>query len=1411
MPFVSAPLFDDGGDNTLIQGSTVANQALGKSASAFGFATIAGSKCFTIIAVDPTTNTYTLDFDPATEEGAKLNTALTEVIGEEYSIHLGYIWNDTGIDGSRQRERYGKITAVDGNKVTVDVFFDVPSGTTFHIDESYINEDGVDNEINTFRITTHPLVGNRLIGVGATTKGWYTKATGKGGYAEGVNSVAHGSYGHAENKGTKAGYAAHAEGEDTEANGLKSHAQNWRTKALGEGSNSFGRDTVAVTTGSSAGGYGSIAGMNWIPCTLNSVATEVELGFKEDLIDIHHCNVKLTLSKPLLEDITITIEIIGNCLADLVGDLEITIPANTTEYNLIDYTYGAPDEEWLNATFKDGDNFGYTYVDQYSAKIIRTTSALDLDSADGLAIGDTISLLNTSKLNAYLNVGTIVAIDANAIEVSSLPEDLDIAATYKVAVLSKPNLGSYITGRYTSTSGRDTRAFGEYSEAHGERTIALGMNSTSAGLETKAVGKNSIAAGDKTIAQGNSAIATGVKTSATGDYSLAQGEATKAIGKRAVATGLHTIAYGNHSVAEGNKGVAFGSGSHVQGQGHSNNQYSGEFTAKAIAEAWENNEVIAATGSSSFATGVRTLAAGTASTTFGNHTRANNANSIAAGQDTIANADNQVVVGQYNETNSDALFIVGNGDSSKRSNAFTVDKNGDAIIAGNLNVETINGSKLSSATSTQAGFMSAEDKKYIDGIKDNLNVSGAVTATNITASNSLNAGNSNKVVGNQSTALGKQNITGTKWVKITGITQQTSDSLSIAEYSDACEYDEFEQEYKHYISIEFNKILPEGYEVKLEVSYWNEETQERGTKLLTARGTSYTVIHKFLYYQGRQTEVWPDSVEIQKNDDLGFEITLESVEGLATNDIISIYQVNYQKGYVDCATIKYVAPRSSAVYVDSLPQFTDVNKNNDVKYLGVLTKPELTGNTKAVTYGSFGFTSGQENIVGANLSTALGTKNKVLGTAAMAVGTNNEVLARNSNAFGANNSVNDGFSLAVGEKNIINHKWASALGRENRTGANYQTVIGKYNEQTDGLFVVGNGSAANSRSNAFVVKSDNDGNATALLGKENIATESYVNDAVASINVISDWSDITNKPYIERGEGSGSVITAGTSATSQANTAKGEFSRAGGRSTKSLGKSSTTEGIHTIATGNNSFANGDKSLAIGSNAFAIGSGIQYTGEIPYKVNAEGKQTNEVDATSLAATIKDAWDNGTNYHAAIGAGSSVLGRACLAPGSYSMAAGERARANGTRSFAFGYNVTAAGNEQTVVGKFNDSDNKALFIVGNGKSANDPSNAFKVNENGTATIGADPVNNLDVATKQYVDTKTPNIDLTDYATTKYVDSATADIKINKTNIASNTADIAKLNIAMGEVKTALEEIINLQNTLLGVTINGDEVNY
>lgn len=50
---------------------------------------------------------------------------------------------------------------------------------------------------------------------------------------------------------------------------------------------------------------------------------------------------------------------------------------------------------------------------------------------------------------------------------------------------------------------------------------------------------------------------------------------------------------------------------------------------------------------------------------------------------------------------------------------------------------------------------------------------------------------------------------------------------------------------------------------------------------------------------------------------------------------------------------------------------------------------------------------------------------------------------------------------------------------------------------------------------------------------------------------------------------------------------------------------------------------------------------------------------------------------------------------------------------------------------------DITSSTLFTVGNGSSEKNRSNAFTINSNRTATVSADPINNMDVATKQYVD--------------------------------------------------------------------------
>lgn len=91
-------------------------------------------------------------------------------------------------------------------------------------------------------------------------------------------------------------------------------------------------------------------------------------------------------------------------------------------------------------------------------------------------------------------------------------------------------------------------------------------------------------------------------------------------------------------------------------------------------------------------------------------------------------------------------------------------------------------------------------------------------------------------------------------------------------------------------------------------------------------------------------------------------------------------------------------------------------------------------------------------------------------------------------------------------------------------------------------------------------------------------------------------------------------------------------------------------------------------------------------------------------------------------------------------------GEETLALGDASHANGLGTVATAEAQTVVGKYNSISNNSLFIVGNGLLDSSRSNAFTVNADGTATIGAEPVNDMDVVNKLFVDNLVGDIDTT-----------------------------------------------------------------
>lgn len=165
-----------------------------------------------------------------------------------------------------------------------------------------------------------------------------------------------------------------------------------------------------------------------------------------------------------------------------------------------------------------------------------------------------------------------------------------------------------------------------------------------------------------------------------------------------------------------------------------------------------------------------------------------------------------------------------------------------------------------------------------------------------------------------------------------------------------------------------------------------------------------------------------------------------------------------------------------------------------------------------------------------------------------------------------------------------------------------------------------------------------------------------------------------------------------------------------GMVTYSVGKSSHAEGRYTKALNNYSHAEGYQTTASGMYSHTEGSG---TSALQYASHAEGSNT-------------------------------------TASGSYSHAEGASTTASGSYSHTEGSNTIASSNYQHVQGKYNIEDANSIYaeIVGNGTSST-RSNARTLDWSGNEvlagklTVGAAPTNEMDVATKQYVDSATAGI--------------------------------------------------------------------
>ena len=385
---------------------------------------------------------------------------------------------------------------------------------------------------------------------------------------------------------------------------------------------------------------------------------------------------------------------------------------------------------------------------------------------------------------------------------AALPKNIkDGSATGSVRTSdSKSESSSYTIGQYAFAEGYSTQASGKYSHAEGDRTIASDQRAHAEGLQTQATA--------------NAAHAEGSGTIASQGYAHAEGSNTRALSFGDHAEGSSTMASGGYSHAEGYFTTARGSYSHAEGQHNTDSNLTGTITAIdttnlkisvsgiprltsgdykyqlcGTASDWDVDCYITNASyasniytftvskwNSGFAVNgtfkifMRPVAYGNGSHAEGQATYAFSDVTHAEGLGTVASGKAQHAQGKWNVVSSTYADIVGNGtDNANRSNAYTLDWDGNGIYAGKLTVGTGPSNNMDVAT-----------KKYVDDSITNLpepmlfkgSLGTGGTITSLPTASASNEGYTYKVItagtyASQAAKVGDTFISdGTAWVLI---------------------------------------------------------------------------------------------------------------------------------------------------------------------------------------------------------------------------------------------------------------------------------------------------------------------------------------------------------------------------------------------------------------------------------------------------------------------------------------------------------------------------------------------------------------------------------------------------------------------------------------------------------------------
>lgn len=267
----------------------------------------------------------------------------------------------------------------------------------------------------------------------------------------------------------------------------------------------------------------------------------------------------------------------------------------------------------------------------------------------------------------------------------------------------------------------------------------------------------------------------------------------------------------------------------------------------------------------------------------------------------------------------------------------------------------------------------------------------------------------------------------------------------------------------------------------------------------------------------------------------------------------------------------YVAGKNGGEYCPALIAATALGIDSVATGYGATAMGAQTQATGyyATTFGrktkaAYAGVAGGEGSEAGNYGVALGNYVKALGDGSVATGTNTYARAASSRAGGRESQALSEFTVAEGLGVIAGLKQG-------------QVVHGSYNLRNDNdLFIIGNGTDEENRSNAMQVTTD--GKILLENGTKTVATTEEVNSVQETLQFA-----INSKP-IYRYENKGVIVDDISGSVASAN-----YSLALNQKTQAIGISSLATGANTRATGQYSFTAGIGTVARQHGQFVIGS------------------------------------------------------------------------------------------------------------------------------------------------------------------------------------------------------------------------------